>query len=159
MFGTTIDSSKNTYETPKTGNFGKSQISLDYLIDLFKIKIDVAAANESVAMVKPPHGRFFTPEMDGLKQEYTENFIMNPPFNQIPTWLEYGLNQAEKHKVTMVAILPAYTDADWFHNYIWDILPKSQIWPIRGRLNYWKDNMPAGSPPFGSLIAIWSMEK
>jgi len=159
LYGIDVNSEKNTYETPKVGNFGKSEISLAFLLKTFKIKIDACAKNERVAMIKPPQGKFFTPEIDGLKQEWNENTIINPPFNEIPTWLSYGLEQVDKHKITLVAILPAYTDASWFFDYVWDILPKSQIWPIIGRLNYWENNEPAGSPPFASLIAYWSQEK
>lgn len=73
------------------------------------LKLDVCALPEN-AKCK----RFFTPEMDGLKQEWTGVCWCNPPYGrQIGKWVE----KAVKSSATVVMLLPARTDTKWFHDW------------------------------------------
>lgn len=94
--------------------------------------------------------RFFTPEMDGLKQEWTGVCWCNPPYGrQIGKWVE----KACKSFATVVMLLPARTDTKWFHDYC---LPYGKIEFLRGRLKFGGcDN----SAPFPSMIVIFEVDK
>ena len=94
--------------------------------------------------------RFFTPEMDGLKQEWTGVCWCNPPYGrQIGKWVE----KAVKSFATVVMLLPARTDTKWFHDWC---LPYGKIEFLRGRLKFGGcDN----SAPFPSMIVVFEAEK
>lgn len=94
--------------------------------------------------------RFFTPEMDGLKQEWTGVCWCNPPYGrQIGKWVE----KAVKSFATVVMLLPARTDTKWFHDWC---LPYGKIEFLRGRLKFGGcDN----SAPFPSMIVIFEADK
>lgn len=94
--------------------------------------------------------RFFTPEMDGLKQEWTGVCWCNPPYGrQIGKWVEKGV----KSSATVVMLLPARTDTKWFHDWC---LPYGKIEFLRGRLKFGGcDN----SAPFPSMIVVFEADK
>lgn len=94
--------------------------------------------------------RFFTPEMDGLKQEWSGVCWCNPPYGrQIGKWVE----KAVKSFATVVMLLPARTDTKWFHNWC---LPYGKIEFLRGRVKFVGcDN----SAPFPSMIVIFEVKK
>lgn len=94
--------------------------------------------------------RFFTPEMDGLKQEWTGVCWCNPPYGrQIGKWVE----KAVKSFATVVMLLPARTDTKWFHDWC---LPYGKIEFLRGRLKFGGcDN----SAPFPSMIVVFEVQE
>ena len=110
--------------------------------EIYNFETDVCALPEN-AKCK----RFFTPEMDGLKQEWTGVCWCNPPYGrQIGKWVE----KACKSFATVVMLLPARTDTKWFHDYC---LPYGKIEFLRGRLKFGGcDN----SAPFPSMIVVFS---
>ena len=112
---------------------------------IYNFETDVCALPEN-AKCK----RFFTPEMDGLKQEWTGVCWCNPPYGrQIGKWVE----KAAKSFATVVMLLPARTDTKWFHDWC---LPYGKIEFLRGRLKFGGcDN----SAPFPSMIVIFEVEK
>ena len=94
--------------------------------------------------------RFFTPEMDGLKQEWTGVCWCNPPYGrQIGKWVE----KAVKSSATVVMLLPARTDTKWFHDWC---LPYGKIEFLKGRLKF---GGCANFAPFPSMIVIFEVEK
>ena len=111
-------SSKTTiWETPQ--NF------FDLLNEEFHFDVDVCAIPENAKCKK-----FYTPEMDGLKQEWTGVCWCNPPYGrQIGKWVE----KAVKSFATVVMLLPARTDTKWFHDFV---LPYGKIEFIKGRLKF-----------------------
>jgi len=176
MYGTQSDPRQNLWRTPK-GNkeLGKSGITLNMLIEKFELKLDPAASGIQDAMTP----RYFTKKDDGLKQEWTENTIYNPPFSiqsldkngkpkfsinkktnevkpvyksAIGKWVEKGIQQAMKHKIVVIGILPVYTSPAWFHDYVADI---AEIKFIHGRIHYESPEGKTGSPNFDSMICIW----
>lgn len=107
----------------------------------FHFDLDVCALPEN-AKCK----RFFTPEMDGLKQEWTGVCWCNPPYGrQIGKWVEKGA----KSFATVVMLLPARTDTKWFHEYIYN---KAEIRFIKGRLKFGNSKNAA---PFPSMIVVF----
>lgn len=123
-------SSKNqAWETPKD--------FFDKYDALFHFETDVCALPEN-AKCK----RFFTPEMDGLKQEWTGVCWMNPPYGiQIGKWVRKAYESARDNLATVVCLLPARTDTRWFHDYI---LPHAEVQFIKGRIKFGgaKENAP-----------------
>lgn len=94
--------------------------------------------------------RFYTPEMDGLNQEWFGVCWCNPPYGrQIAKWVE----KAAKSSATVVMLLPARTDTKWFHDYC---LPFGNIEFLRGRLYFGGCKSPA---PFPSMIVVFNADQ
>lgn len=95
---------------------------------------------------------YFTPREDGLKQRWEGRVWVNPPFSKIPEWLDKINYEMFKHDVQLiVAILPAWTDRDWFH----DKLQTKRIEFLRGRVKFLLNGKRRKSPKFGCMIAEW----
>lgn len=176
--GKSADSSIIFYETPKTGKLGdpkRSRYSLPNLVKKFNIKLDAAS------FPKASCADFcITPEEDGLRADWGEKLMqcigtkniqdirnlgifLNPPGydnKHITPWIEKCVNTALKYPVWIVGLLPAYVDRPWFSEYIWDLLPKENIYFIPGRVKFWKDGTQVpGSPFFSSMIAVWRLKR
>lgn len=129
----------------KTDLWETPQELFDKYDAIYRFETDVCALPEN-AKCK----RFFTPEMDGLKQEWTGVCWCNPPYGrQIGKWVE----KAVKSFATVVMLLPARTDTKWFHDWC---LPYGKIEFLRGRLKFGGcDN----SAPFPSMIVVFEVDK
>jgi len=92
---------------------------------------------------------FFTRELDGLAQDWSEHTVfMNPPYGRaIGLWVEKAY-KTHLQGATVVALLPSRTDARWWHNYVM----KGEIRFIRGRVTFEGGKFPA---PFPSAIVIF----
>lgn len=125
----------------KTDMWATPQNFFDKLNEEFGFTTDVCAIPEN-AKCK----RFFSPDVDGLKQEWTGVVWCNPPYGkEIGKWVK----KAHDSICTTVALLPARTDTRWFHDYI---LGKAEIRFIRGRLKF---GGAVTSAPFPSMVVIW----
>ena len=110
-----------------------------------KFQIDVCA-NEENAKCE----RFFTQEMDGLKQEWTGVCWMNPPYGRaIKSWMKKAY-ESSQNGAKVVCLVPARTDTAWWHDYAM----KGEIEFIRGRLKF---GDAKNSAPFPSAIVIFEM--
>ena len=121
----------------KTDLWATPQDFFDKYDTVFHFETDVCALPEN-AKCK----RFFTPEMDGLKQEWTGVCWMNPPYGrQISKWVQKAYESARDNLATVVCLLPARTDTRWFHDYI---LPHAEVQFIKGRIKFGgaKENAP-----------------
>ena len=129
----------------KTDLWETPQDLFDKYDAIYRFETDVCALPEN-AKCK----RFFTPEMDGLKQEWTGVCWCNPPYGrQIGKWVE----KAVKSSATVVMLLPARTDTKWFHDWC---LPYGKIEFLRGRLKFGGcDN----SAPFPPMIVVFEADK
>lgn len=93
--------------------------------------------------------RYFTPEQDGLKQEWTGVVWCNPPYGRgVGKWVE----KAVKSRATVVMLLPARTDTAWFHDWV---LPYGELHFIRGRLKFGGCKNAA---PFPSMVVVFDGE-
>ena len=115
--------------------YGRSDIAEwetpQWLFDLlnkeFKFTLDVCALPENTKCK-----RYYTPDDDGLEQEWKGTCWMNPPYGYvIKDWMakakESALNGA-----TVVCLVPARTDTNWW----WDNCLKAEIRFIKGRIQY-----------------------
>lgn len=72
----------------------------------------------------------------------------NPPYGrQISKWMQKCCE--EGRNTLVVALVPARTDAKWFHEYV---LGKAEIRFIKGRLRFGDSNDNA---PFPSMVVIY----
>jgi phage N-6-adenine-methyltransferase len=80
----------------------------------FKFTLDVCALPETAKCA-----RYFTPEQDGLAQEWTGNVFMNPPYGaaNLDRWLSKAMDSAAAG-ATVVALVPTRTNPPWWHKYI-----------------------------------------
>ena len=107
----------------------------------FNFDVDVCATKENAKCKK-----FYTPEENGLQQNWAGTCWMNPPYGrEISRWVK----KAAESKATVVCLLPARTDTRWFHEYIYN---KAEIRFIKGRLKFGNSD---NSAPFPSMIVIF----
>lgn len=112
-----FSSKSEVWETP--------QDFFDRFNAVWNFETDLCALAENAKCEK-----FYTPEQDGLLQEWTGVCWCNPPYGrQIGQWVE----KAAKSKATVVMLLPARTDTKWFHEWC---LPFGEIEFIKGRLKF-----------------------
>ncbi len=102
-----IFSHKNTvWATP--------QDFFDELDKKFNFTTDVCATSENTKCAI-----FFSPETDGLQQEWTGTCWMNPPYGkEISSWVKKAHLEVSTGKCKVIALLPARTDTKWFHELI-----------------------------------------
>jgi phage N-6-adenine-methyltransferase len=105
--------------------------------------LDVCALPENAKCKK-----YFTPEIDGLKQEWTGAVWCNPPYGrQIKHWIKKGYESSLKG-AKVVMLIPARTDTTYWHDYVM----KGEIEFIRGRLKFGDSK---NSAPFPSAVVIF----
>jgi len=110
----------------------------------FGFELDVCALAENAKCT-----RFFSPKDDGLKQLWQGSCWMNPPYGrEIGQWVQKAFESAQSG-ATVVCLLPARTDTQWWHRYV---LKASEVRYIEGRLKF---GGSANSAPFPSAIVIF----
>lgn len=95
---------------------------------------------------------FYSPDQDGLIQQWRGSVWMNPPYGRSITgkWVEKAFNEM-KNGVKTVALLPARTDTKWFRNFIYKKKGVT-IEFIKGRVRFGGSKDGA---PFPSMIVIF----
>lgn len=145
-----LSTGKDDWETPK--DFYKK------LDDEFHFTLDPCCTHESAKCEK-----HYTKNDDGLSKDWSGEIVFcNPPYSKNgnqDAWVKKCYTESLKPNTTVVALLPARTDTNRFHDYI---LGKAEIRFIRGRLMFEVDGKPLigknGNPqpaPFPSMICIW----
>lgn len=97
---------------------------------------------------------YYTSNDNGFKQTWTGRVFVNPPFGNISLWLEKinGEMARMEHPELIVALLPAWTDRNWFHDQVYG---KARIEFLRGRVKFLKNGKPHKSPKFGCMLVEW----
>lgn len=132
----------------KTDLWSTPQYFFDALDNEFHFTLDACALPENAKCE-----RYFTPEQDGLKQEWTGTVWCNPPYGRkIGSWIRRGYLTAKTGNATVVMLLPARTDTRWFHEYIYG---KAEIRFIKGRLKFSGCKRDA---PFPCMVVIFKRE-
>jgi phage N-6-adenine-methyltransferase len=114
----------------------------------FGFDLDVCALPEN-AKCK----RFFTPETDGLSQDWGRSVCwMNPPYGrEIGKWIKKAYESAQAG-ATVVCLIPARTDTAWWHDYV--APGAADIRFIRGRLKFGNGLDRA---PFPSVVVVFGV--
>ncbi|MGO7353916.1 DNA N-6-adenine-methyltransferase [Rhizobium ruizarguesonis] len=95
--------------------------------------------------------RYFTRVDDGLKQEWTGNVWMNPPYGRgIGAWVKKAYESAQAGAL-VVCLLPSRTDTKWFHDYC----AKGEVEFLRGRLSFGENPTAKGRAPFPSVLVVF----
>lgn len=114
--------------------------------DIYHFELDVCADDTNHKCNK-----YFTKEIDGLKQEWNGICWMNPPYGrEIGKWIKKAY-ESSLNGATVVCLLPSRTDTKWFHEYC----VKGNIEFIKGRLKFGDSK---NSAPFPSMIVVFGKE-
>ena len=128
-------SSTDLWETP--------QDFFNQLNQEFGFQLDVCALPENAKCE-----RYFSPDEDGLQQEWTGICWMNPPYGrQIGKWIKKAY-ESSLNGATVVCLIPARTDTRWWHDYCM----KGEIRLIKGRLKFGGSESGA---PFPNALVIF----
>lgn len=97
--------------------------------------------------------RYFTPEQDGLAQEWTGACWMNPPYGRgIGAWIRKAWESAQAG-ATVVCLIPSRTDTTWWHEYVM----RGEVRFLRGRI-YFEPTYGGGTgdrAPFPSAVVVF----
>lgn len=122
------------------------QALFNKLDEEFGFELDVCALPDNTKCA-----RFFSPEQDGLKQEWRGTVWMNPPYGRglIAPWMKKAVESAGNGTI-VVALIPNRTNAPWWHDYV---MRAAEIRFIRKKVAF---DGGEGVPFFGSVIAVFS---
>lgn len=138
-------SDSDEWETP--------QWLYDELNKEFKFELDPCATSENAKC--PLH---LTKEDDGLSKSWGgKRCFVNPPYSKLKAWVHKAWEEFNKGSL-VVLLLPARTDTEAFHNYIWDRenhRPQAnrQVRFLKGRLRF---SGATNSAPFPSMIVVFT---
>lgn len=137
------DSNLMIHFSSKTDLWATPQEFFDNLNQEFGFDLDVCALPENAKC-----DRYYSPEVDGLKQEWRGMCWMNPPYGrEIGKWMGKAY-ESSLLGATVVCLVPARTDTKWWH----DFAMKGEIRFIRGRLKFGNAQHAA---PFPSAVVIF----
>ena len=149
---TTIDGSEFTIST---SNDWETPPKLFNKLDReFNFTLDPCCRAETAKCKK-----YFTVEDNGLKKSWkSERVFLNPPYSVIElwmkkVWIEMNTNDCD----LVVALLPAWTDRWWFHEFIYP--DKAEYRFLQGRVKFLINGAVGKGAPFGSMIAIWNKHR
>jgi phage N-6-adenine-methyltransferase len=132
----------------KTVEWETPQEFFDKLNHEFHFRLDPCATDKN-AKCKA----YFTKEQDGLKLSWmlhSGSVFVNPPYGrEIGEWVRKAHWENSIHKTWIVMLLPARTDTQWFHDYIYG---QAEIRFLKGRLKFGGSK---NSAPFPSMIVIF----
>jgi phage N-6-adenine-methyltransferase len=127
----------------KTDLWATPQDFFDKYDAIYNFDLDVCAIKENAKC-----GKYFTPEQDGLKQEWSGICWMNPPYGRgIGKWMQKAYESSGNGTI-VVCLVPARTDTRWWHDYAM----KGQIEFIKGRLKFGDAKTNA---PFPSAVVTF----
>ena len=131
----------------ETDEWATPQDFFDVVNAEFTFDLDVCALESSN---KCPN--YYSPECDGLAQDWTGTCWMNPPYgNEIGDWVQKAYESSQTG-ATVVCLVPARTDTAWWHDYC----GKGEIRLIRGRLKF---GTADASAPFPSALVVFGPGK
>ena len=112
----------------------------------FHFSLDAAASRENAKC-----GKFFDKQADGLKQSWAgETVWCNPPYGrQIGAFMRKALTESRAPGTTVVMLVPARTDTNWFHQFVYR---RAELRFIRGRLKF---GGAQNGAPFPSMLVIY----
>ena len=132
----------------KTPLWATPQDFFDMLDSQYHFTLDVCAVPENAKCTN-----FFTPEIDGLLQQWNGVCFMNPPYGrEIGKWIHKAYTEALTGRCIVVALLPARTDTKWFHEFIYN-KPGVSVEFIKGRLKFGGAFTAA---PFPSMVVVFT---
>ncbi|UZQ86018.1 phage N-6-adenine-methyltransferase [Thermoclostridium stercorarium] len=131
----------------KTDEWETPQDFFDELDREFNFTLDPCATPQNAKCKK-----YYTKAEDGLKQDWQGEVVFcNPPYGrEISKWVKKCYEESKKPDTTVVMLIPARTDTNYFHDYIYG--KAKEIRFIRGRLKFGKSKNAA---PFPSMVVVF----
>jgi phage N-6-adenine-methyltransferase len=135
----------NVHFSSATDDWATPQEIFDELNLEFNFTLDPCASSNNAKCKK-----YFTLKQNGLVHSWKDDIVfMNPPYGRaIGKWVEKAATCGAK---TVVGLLPARTDTNWFHSWIYN---KAEIRFIKGRLKF---GGAKNSAPFPSMVVVWKL--
>ena len=97
------------------------------LNDEFNFTLDVCANK-----INHKCEKYYTEEQNSLLMEWHGVCWMNPPYKDMKKWVIKAYNESRKNDTTVVCLIPARTNTNWWHEYCM----KGEIKFIKGRPNF-----------------------
>ena len=133
----------NVHFSSATDLHATPQDFFDRLDAEFGFDLDVCASPENAKCTI-----YFTKEDDGLSRDCTAVVWLNPPYGrEIGRWLRKANESVKDNGATVVCLVPARTDTNWWHEYV----IKHEVRFVRGRLKF---GNAKNSAPFPSAVVI-----
>ena len=131
----------------KTDLWATPQDFFDKLNEEFHFTLDPCSNNENAKCEK-----HYTLVEDGLNQDWSgETVFCNPPYGrEMKKWIKKCHD--ESCHATVVMLIPARTDTQAFHDYIYN---QAEIRFIRGRLKFGDSK---NSAPFPSMVVVFKKD-
>ena len=140
-----LKSDRTDWETPRE--------LFDRLNAFWHFDLDAAASDTNHLCVD-----YYTKETDGLAHSWAGRRVWcNPPYGkQIADWTRKAYEETRDGQTLVIMLIPARTDARWYHDYIQDHAAEVKF--IRGRLKYTLGGVAQNSAPFPSMLVRWGGE-
>lgn len=133
----------------QTCEWATPQDFFDALNIEFGFELDVCATPSNAKCE-----RYFTKEDDGLVQQWAGICWCNPPYGrEIKFWVEKAMLSAQEGVATVVCLVPARTDTNWWHDYV---TQASEVRFVKGRLKFGGHR---NSAPFPSAVVVFRAEQ
>lgn len=131
----------------KTNDWSTPQDFYDELDNEFGFTLDPCADEYNHKCNK-----YFTEKDDGLLQDWGGEIVFcNPPYGKaIKDWVRKAYIEGCKPNTTVVLLIPARTDTQYFHDYVYH--EAKEIRFIKGRLKFGDSKNAA---PFPSMVVIY----
>jgi phage N-6-adenine-methyltransferase len=99
--------------------------------------------------------RYFTKEQNGLSQSWENEVVFcNPPYGKsIPAWITKGAVEAWTKGATVVFLIHARTDTQWYHRLVID--KANEVRFVEGRLTFISDAGARSTSVFPSVVVIF----
>jgi len=133
--------------TSNTAEWETPQELFDTLNAEFGFTLDVCATKHNAKCAA-----YFTPEQDGLAQQWSGVCWMNPPYGRvINKWVRKAYESSLAGTI-VVCLIPARTDTAYWHDYV---MRASEIRFLRGRVKFTRSDGHSGPAPFPSAIVVF----
>lgn len=135
-FASLFSSNKDDWETPRW--FFRA------LHEEFHFTLDAAASMENRKV-----RNFFSIQQDAFRLRWRGRVWLNPPYGRgIDRWIEKAKRSAVEDDATVVVLIPARTDTNWWFNHV----RFGEVRFLKGRLKF--EGAPT-SAPFPSALVIF----
>jgi len=109
----------------------------DAINESFGFTCDVCALPENAK-----HENFYTPEVNGLAQQWSGVCWMNPPYNNVPLWVAKAWRESQKGVCVVALLASRSSETTWWHDYV---MRSSEIWYVKNRLHFSKGGISSRS--------------